>query len=312
MNIYIHSLLDDHNASILEKTFGKNHSISFRQEKVAPNQPTPSFLKAEAILGNPPVSWFTNGQPENLVFWQIDSAGFDQFKGIITKARVANMGDWFAWPCAETIIAGILGLYRGLPILTRLQSEKKWVGQPLRSDLHLLHHKKVVVLGTGTIGKAVRSILNGFQAETRMVARTDPQADIHSKEELLKILPDIDLVINTLPGAAGVFVDETFLQSMKPGSVYANIGRGSTTDESALIKLLQTGHLAGAVLDVTEKEPLPVENPLWTLPNVILTQHTGGGQVNEDIGKVNNFIENLNRYLSGQNLRFEVDLSRGY
>jgi len=312
MNLYIHSPLDAALSAAITEAFGQTHQITFRAEKSVPEEAPYYFLNAEAILGNPPLSWFSEGKPAQLRFWQLDSAGFDQYRTLKTAAKVANMGDWFAWPCAETIIAGILGLYRAIPTLTLLQKEKKWVGQPIRGGLHLLHHKKVVILGAGTIGLAVRSIVEGFRAEVHLVARSSPQADIHSKEQLLKILPDVDLVINTLPGSAGTYVDEVFLRSLKPGSVYANVGRGTTTDESTLIQLLQSGHLAGAVLDVTETEPLPADSPLWEMPNVVLTQHTGGGQVNEDVGKVNNFIENLNRYLRGEDIHFEVDLSRGY
>ena len=100
--------------------------------------------------------------------------------------------------------------------------------------------------------------------------------------------------------------------AMRPGSIYASVGRGNTTDEPALIRLLQAGYLGGAVLDVTAVEPLPTDNPLWTLPNVLLTQHTGGGQHHEDEGKVDVLLRNLELLQAGQPLQYLVDLSRGY
>ncbi len=312
MNIYIHTLLNPALSASITDSFGQHHRITFRTEQAVPQSPPENFLDADAILGNPPLVWFENAQARNLKFWQLDSAGFDQYRQADTNAKVANMGDWFARPCAETIVGGILALYRGLNKLAVLQKEKKWVGTPIRGELGLLYRKNVAVLGSGTIGLAVRSILSGFGTNTKLVARSSAEADIHSREALFEILPFTDIVINTLPGAAGKYVDDDFLQAMKKGSVYANVGRGSTTDEQALIRLLKNGDLAGAVLDVTEKEPIPSENPLWEMDNVILTQHSGGGQANEDSGKAANFIENFSRFLKGEKILFEVSLSRGY
>lgn len=311
MNIYIHTRLNPELSEKITATFADQHQISFRPDSKLPEKSPDAFNSADAVLGNPPLSWLENGA-ENLKFWQLDSAGFDQYRNIKTPAKVANMGDWFAWPCAETIVAGVLALYRGISRLSLLQQDKKWVGVPLREELHLLHKKEVVILGAGTIGLAVQSIVKGFKANALLVARSSPEASIHSKEELLAVLPEIDLVINTLPGAAGTYVDRAFFQKMKKGSVYANVGRGSTTDEHALIDSLKSGHLAGAVLDVTETEPLPENSPLWLMDNVVLTQHTGGGQANEDRGKADNFIENFSRFLQGDAIQFEVSLSKGY
>ncbi len=312
MNLYIHTLLNPALSASITNSFGQHHRITFRTEPSVPQSAPESFLSADAILGNPPLAWFGDSQARNLKFWQLDSAGFDQYRQVDVNAKVANMGDWFARPCAETIVGGILALYRGLNKLAVLQKEKKWVGTPIREELGLLYRKDVVVLGAGTIGLAVRSILSGFGANPKLVARSSADADIRSREALFEVLPSTDIVINTLPGAAGKYVDEDFLKAMKKGSLYANVGRGSTTDEQALIRLLKSGDLAGAVLDVTEKEPLSPESPLWEMDNVILTQHSGGGQANEDSGKAANFIENFSRFLEGEKILFEVSLSRGY
>jgi glyoxylate/hydroxypyruvate reductase A len=99
---------------------------------------------------------------------------------------------------------------------------------------------------------------------------------------------------------------------MRPGSLYASVGRGNTTDEPALIAALQAGHLGGAVLDVTATEPLPPNHPLWTLPQVLLTQHTGGGQPGEAEGKIDQFVRNLRRLQAGQPLENQVMLAQGY
>lgn len=102
------------------------------------------------------------------------------------------------------------------------------------------------------------------------------------------------------------------IDALPSTAVFANVGRGTTVDEEALIKALQEKRIAGAVLDVTEVEPLPADNPLWEMPHVILTQHTGGGQASEDEGKVRFFAKNLTRFLEGKPVENQINLSRGY
>lgn len=269
------------------------------------------FRLATVVFGNPPAAWLADPLP-NLRFWQLDSAGFDGYQHVQTDALVANMGDYFAWPCAETMVAGLLALFRRIPELAVLQHQRAWVGVPIRGRTGLLRHKRVVILGTGTIGQAVRQMLTGFECSIVMLARTDPRADLHSAEDLKAVLPHTDIVVNCLPGTAQGFYTADLIAAMKPGSVYANVGRGSTTDEPALIQALTEGRLGGAVLDVTATEPLPAGSLLWTLPNVLLTQHTGGGQPDEEAGKVAQLLRNLERYRAGQPLENAVVLNRGY
>lgn len=287
------------------------HSVHFREADDTDAQAAEKFKQAQWVLGNVPATWLE--QPnEVLEFWQLDSAGFAQYKHLKLNAKAANMGDWFARPCAETIVGGVVALYRGLDTLTLYQQKKEWVGQNHRPLLRVLHGQKVLVLGSGTIGSATRQILTGFGCRVLTLARTSPQAELHTKAELLAELPSVDVVVNTLPGTADQFVDQEVIAAMKPGSVYANVGRGNTTDEAALIEALKSGHLSGAVLDVTEQEPLPTDSPLWTMPNVILTQHTGGGRADEDSGKVALFLRNVENLETGRAIESEIDLARGY
>ena len=275
-------------------------------------QRTAAFQEADVLLGNPPPAWFAKPLP-NLRFWQIDSSGFERYQGVHLSVPVANMGDFFAWPCAETMVAGLLALYRHLPELAVLQTEKKWVGGAfVRNRAQLLRGRRVVILGAGAIGRAVRQQLSGFECHVQLLARTDSQAQLHSKEELLAALPNTDIVVNCLPGSANGFFSAELVAAMRPGSIYASVGRGNTTDEPALIAALQANRLGGAVLDVTATEPIPTDNPLWSLPNVLLTQHTGGGQPFEDEGKVDVLLRNLTLLRNGQPLENLVELSRGY
>ncbi|MCE7064485.1 D-2-hydroxyacid dehydrogenase [Dyadobacter sp. CY326] len=313
MIIYCYSMLDESLRNKLSEALQPQNIVHFRTETTSEAESREEFKNANYILGNPPIEWFSDALP-NLKFWQLDSAGFDQYAvvKIDESVKVANMGDWFARPCAESIVGGVLALYRGLDTLTLLKQKSEWVGAKLRAELKILYQQNVIILGAGTIGLAVNTILKGFGCSTHLMARTSPEADLHSKEDLYNELPYADLVINTLPGTAQRFVDEAFFSKMKANSVYASVGRGSTTDEQALIAVLHSGQLDGAVLDVTEVEPLPGDSPLWQMENVILTQHTGGGHNNEHIGKVDLFLNNIFAMENGGNIVNEVNLLKGY
>jgi glyoxylate/hydroxypyruvate reductase A len=313
MIIYCHANLDEELRNRLLEALSPQYTIHFQSDTQSKAEAQNLFKEADYILGNPPSDWFSEVS-EHLKFWQLDSAGFDQYASVRLneQTKVANMGDWFARPCAESILGGVLALYRGLDKLTLLKEKAEWVGAPLRAELRLLSGQEVVILGAGTIGKTIQIFLQGFNCIIHMMARTSPEADIHSKEELLDILPNTDLLINTLPGSASHFADQSIFAAMKKGSVYASIGRGSTTDENALIEALNAKHLDGAVLDVTEVEPLPMESPLWKMDNVILSQHTGGGHAKEHVGKVDLFLNNMLALEGGGAPINEIDLSKGY
>lgn len=310
MNLFVVTPLSAANQSLLLAQLPPQMVVHFKNQLPEKEQYT-LFQRAKYLLGNPPVDWWKTPPPE-LQFWQLDSAGFDAYQHLMLTIPVCNVGDYFAWPCAESIVAGIMALYRHIDQLAVLQLHKKWVGTPLRFSMKLLHKQQVVVLGAGTIGLAVCRILRGFGCSIKLMARSNPAAQMHTIEDLRSALPHTDLVISCLPGTAHGFFTAGLIAAMKPGSVFANVGRGSTVDEPALIAALQAGHLGGAVLDVTAAEPLPVENPLWEMKNVLLTQHTAGGSSTEDAGKINIFVDNLSRLLNNQPLENQIDLRKGY
>ena len=310
MHLFVNTTLSDTGKATLQRQLPPDITAVFKQDLPKADQQA-GFQSAAFVLGNPPPAWFADELP-NLTFWQLDSAGFDGYQAVRVGATLANMGDYFARPCAETMLAGILAFYRRIPELVLLQQRTEWVGVPIRGRTDSLSHKRVVVLGTGTIGRAVCRMLSGFDCAIQTLARTDPQANLHSADELIAVLPQTDILVNCLPGTAAGFVSAPVIAAMQPGSLYANVGRGNTTDEPALIAALQTRHLGGAVLDVTAQEPLPADSPLWQMPNVLLTQHSGGGQPNEEGGKVAQFLRNLEHVRQGRSVENPVDLGRGY
>lgn len=311
MKIFVYPALNKAARQYLKEQLPADAEVTFSTDLPA-DQVQATLQSASVLFGNLPPAWLTAGPLPQLKFWQIDSAGFDRYKGVQLAAPVANMGDFFAWACAETMVAGLLALYRRLPELVLLQEKQQWVGAAVRGRQGLLRGKRVVILGAGTIGQAVREQLSGFGCAVRFLARRDPQAQLHTKEELAAALPEIDVVVNCLPGSADGFFSAELVAALRPDAIYASVGRGNTTDEPALVAALQAGRLGGAVLDVTATEPIPAGHPLWSLPNVLLTQHTGGGQPREAEGKIDQLVRNLARLHAGQPLDNQVQLAEGY
>ena len=103
---------------------------------------------------------------------------------------------------------------------------------------------------------------------------------------------------------------------MKSDALFINVGRGSLIDTDALIRALEERRIAGAILDVLENEPLATDSPLWKMPNVLITPHISGRGFGHEPAKEKKVwdicLENLRRYLSGEDIINEIDFARGY
>ncbi|MEZ0609535.1 D-2-hydroxyacid dehydrogenase [Fibrella sp. WM1] len=311
MTIYCHVHLADSDKESLLNALSPTDQCFFAQD-LSPAEQQVRCGEAEVIFGNVPTDWLTDNA--NLRWLQLNSAGLNPYNRFdwsqLPEVTVTNLHGFFGQSCAETALAGILALYRGIAPLVDYQRDHEWVGSKLRPSLHVLSGKRALVLGAGAIGQTTGRLLEAFGCAVTYVRRTEAP----TFADLDALLPKADLVVGTLPETAETInmLDATRLGLMKRGSVLVNVGRGSLLDERALIDLLTHGYLAGAVLDVTAVEPLPADHPLWDLPNVILTQHTSGGYADEKRDMVGVFINNLHAYKSGQPLANEVDFSRGY
>jgi phosphoglycerate dehydrogenase-like enzyme len=133
-------------------------------------------------------------------------------------------------------------------------------------------------------------------------------------DELLKLAGEADFIVNTTPltpATSGLF-DARFFAAARPGSFFINVGRGGSVVQADLVAALKSGRIAGAGLDVTDPEPLPPDDPLWKLPNVIITPHVSAAS---DLGMEARLAiarENLRRYVAGEKMLSVVDLDRGY
>ena len=130
--------------------------------------------------------------------------------------------------------------------------------------------------------------------------------------DLFEFARGLDYLVSVLPRTKDTdrFVNASLLEALPSHAIFINVGRGNAVDEPALVAALEQGRIAAAVLDVTEKEPLPEDHPFWTTPNLLLTFHTSAISYPQDITEV--FIENYHLYMEGKPLKHQVDFERGY
>jgi phosphoglycerate dehydrogenase-like enzyme len=317
LSLFVYAHLDAAGTGLLRSALGfhrvyfadKHATDAARQEQLR------HFRECDICFGNIPAEWLANAP--RLRWLQLESIGFEYYRhlrNLPPALTITNLKGLFDRPAAETALAGLLALYRGVDALVPAQAERRWVCLDLRPRMQLLHGKRVVILGHGSIGRKLRQLLEAFSCRVQSFARSARDAELRTTLELDRALPQADIVACCLPYTADTrgFIDRARLALLGPGAVFVNIGRGAVVDEPALVEALNARRIGGAVLDVTIEEPLPAGHPLWACPNTLLLQHTGGGYKDELLDKARSFLANLAAFQSGQPLRNVVDLVRGY
>ncbi|UOE55841.1 D-2-hydroxyacid dehydrogenase [Bacillus sp. CMF12] len=266
-------------------------------------------LKEMVLEGNSNLRWFQSWSAgvDSLPLAEMESQGIQ-----ITSANGVH-----ANPISETIFALMLGLTRKIHTYVKNQQAKAWHHSGMKLEIH---NKTIGMIGTGAIGKETARIAKAFGMKVigvRHSGKPEEYIDeMYTSSQLNDVLPLCDYVVVTLPltqETRQLFGAEQFTR-MKDSAFFINIGRGEIVKETDLIAALQNGQIAGAGLDVFEKEPLSEDSPLWEHDNVIITPHTAGStehytkRVIEDI-----FIPNLKEYInSGTPGINQVDYKKGY
>jgi phosphoglycerate dehydrogenase-like enzyme len=201
-------------------------------------------------------------------------------------------------PVAEWVVGVILDSYKGLSRFRRQQDQAQWAPRMPRE----LAGSKALIVGYGSIGQAVEQRLRPFGVEvTRLASRG--RGDVHGVEALDELLPHADIVIVLLPATPETtgLIDKKRLARLKTGALLVNAGRGPAIDRSALIDELESERLEAA-LDVTDPEPLPPDDPLWQLPNVLITPHVAGDSPAADQRLYELVGDQIRRYAEGRPL----------
>ncbi|MFT4263441.1 MAG: NAD(P)-dependent oxidoreductase [Nocardioides sp.] len=168
---------------------------------------------------------------------------------------------------------------------------------------------RVVIVGAGAIGAAVRRKVEAFEATAVMVARSArPDEGVHGVEELPELVHDAEVVVLILPltEESRGLVDAELIRAMKPGALLVNVARGAIVDTDALVEACAEGRIRAA-LDVTDPEPPPPGHPLWTTPGILLTPHIGGTASSFFPRAKRLIAEQVTRYVRGEPLENVVD-----
>jgi phosphoglycerate dehydrogenase-like enzyme len=200
---------------------------------------------------------------------------------------------------AELAVAMVLASQRGIPDFVRDAQRGRWAGDRRES----LADRTVLVVGYGSVGRAVEARLAPFECVVRRVARR-ARDGVAAFGELPALLPEADVVVLTVPMTDETrgMVDAAFLRAMKDGALLLNVARGPVVVTEDLLAEVSTGRLRAA-LDVTDPEPLPPDHRLWALPNVLVTPHVGGN-TSAFLPRARLLVvDQLRRHVAGEPLR---------
>ena len=213
---------------------------------------------------------------------------------------------------AEYVVMAMLTVAKGYREVVRAQERHEWLAEsPGKVELY---GSRALIIGYGAIGQRVERLLQGFDVAVTKVRRSGGDGALGPDEWRAK-LGSFDWVVLAVPATAETdgMIGAAELAAMQPTATLINVARGSVVDQDALVTALQAGCPGQAFLDVTTPEPLPADNPLWSLPNAHITMHLSGrAQTLMFQRSVERFLENLGRFQRGEPLEPQVDLSLGY
>ncbi|MFO0898695.1 MAG: D-2-hydroxyacid dehydrogenase [Pirellulales bacterium] len=289
--------------------------IDAGQERVAAE-----ILDADVFCGHPkvPVDWHTVASQGRLRWIQSSAAGLDHLlvpEIIASDVVVTSASGVLADQVTEHAVALITSWLRRLPTFYEAQKRHEFVRRPTLD----LHGMTVGIVGYGGVGRRMAEVLQVFK--TRILAtdlfpvnRAPHVAELWPADRLPDLLAASDLVVLSVPLTPQTrgLINREMLARMKPTALLANLARGPVVVEADLVAALEEGRLAGAVLDVTEVEPLATTSKLWDLPQVLITPHVAGQSRERATQMTDFFCENLRRYQAGEPLRNLVDKRLGF
>ncbi|NLX83737.1 MAG: D-2-hydroxyacid dehydrogenase [Clostridiales bacterium] len=236
----------------------------------------------DAVVGNPDKETIT--KLTNIKFLQLISSGVAAEYVTLGRERpdlmLCSASGAYGQAISEHMVAALLMLMKRLHEYRDAMKQAAWES---RGSVETPLGKTVLVVGAGSIGTAFAKLMQKLGSKTIGLRRQtggemDGFDELHTIDQLDALMPQADVVALSLPetpATKGIMSAARF-SLMKEGSYFLNVGRGSAVDQDALVRALESGHLAGASIDVTVPEPLPKDHPLWQQKNLLLTPHISG------------------------------------
>ena len=294
----------------LEQIAPKTKPVYTSCTDVTPKQ----VQQAKIIMGNVPADMIRSS--ENLAWLHLNSAGYEPYvkEGVLSPHTILTTSSGaYGKAVAEHMFAMLLALQKKLHLYRDNQSQRLWREE---GDVVSITDATILVLGAGNIGNHFAKLAHALGAHVIGIKRTPGECPpymeaLHTMDKLKELLPTVDAVVSFLPSTdttRGLFGEELFLL-MKDKSFFLNGGRGDFVCQEALCRALESGHLAGAAIDVAEPEPLPQQNRMWEIPNLLITPHVSGGyHLPETLHNVVNIcLENMQRYVDRKPLRNVIE-----
>lgn len=305
---------------LTQRQLDKIKAVATGIEVLAFDDATPKAIsECDILFGQLEKEQFDSAK--NLKWFHAQSAGVDHYlkMGLPESILLTNSAGMHGISIAEHMLGHTLMLMRRLHSYDRQQAQHKWEHL---GKVQSIYKSQITVVGLGGIGSEFAKRCRALGAEVYGVVRSaragkpDCVDKLFTIDKLDEAIKNADVVALTLPNTdktAGLFDKEQMLK-MKKGAFIINVGRGSAIDQDAMIELLESGHLGGAGLDVTEPEPLPKGSKLWDMPQVVLTPHISGGGTLPLVADMiaNRFIEYLTDYIAGRTFKQVVDRKAGY
>jgi phosphoglycerate dehydrogenase-like enzyme len=207
---------------------------------------------------------------------------------------------------AEFALLAMLAIAKDYPAVVRAQDRHEWLDAA--PGIRDLAGSRALILGHGAIGQAIERALEGFGVEVCAVSS-------HRPRNWRSQIGGFDWIVLALPGTPETrgIIGAAELAAMKPDAVLVNFARADCVDQDALVAALRDKRIAGAILDLTDPEPLPPGHPLWSLDNAHITMHLSGIPTPASQARAaERFLRNCERFRAGEPLEAQVDLSRGY
>lgn len=276
------------------------------------------IVDTEIVFGGFNRSLFENAM--ELKWVQVWAAGVDGIlfpEFVESDVVLTSAKGYVGTHLADQAWALILGLLRGIGRAVR---ERTWDNKmSIRLAAWELGERTLGIVGLGGTGIEIARRAQGF--EMRVIA-VDPESidaptfvdEVCKMDRFAELLSQSDIVCicaPLTPETECMFNEEAFKQ-MQDHALLINVTRGKIVDGPALIRALEDEQIGGAGLDVTPVEPLPDDNPLWDMSNVIITPHVAGGSPVRMDRTVSLFCDNLERFLVGKPLLSVIDKRKGY